>query len=156
MTDREVAKVSIKLPLLWKDNVEIWFINLESQFAIAAITASQTKFHYIVASLDSEISSFISNVLKKSPVDDLYIVLKTRLISQFSESESVRIRTLLSDLSLGDQKPSQLLHEMTLLAADKISDDRIKALVVPKITIVDSTKANFQLRRFAGIGTDSR
>ncbi|GBN21475.1 Transposon Ty3-G Gag-Pol polyprotein, partial [Araneus ventricosus] len=135
MTDQEVAKVSIKLPPLWKDNVEIWFTNLESQFAIAGITASRTKFHYIVASLDSEISSMISDVLKKPPADDPYTVLKTRLISQFSESESVRIRTLLSDLSLGDQRPSQLLHKMTLLAADKISDDVLRLLWLQRLPL---------------------
>ncbi|GBN91576.1 hypothetical protein AVEN_126974-1 [Araneus ventricosus] len=135
MTDQEVARVSIKLPPLWKDNVEIWFTNLESQFAIAGITASRTKFHYIVASLDSEISSMISDVLKKPLTDDPYTVLKTRLISQFSESESVRIRTLLSDLSLGDQKPSQILHKMTLLAADKISDDVLRLLWLQRLPL---------------------
>ncbi|GBL85011.1 hypothetical protein AVEN_56096-1 [Araneus ventricosus] len=135
MTDQEVAKVSIKLSPLWKDNVEIWFTNLESQFAIAGITASRTKFHCIVASLDSEISSMISDVLKKPPADDPYTVLKTRLISQFSESESVRIRTLLSDLSLGDQRPSQLLHKMTLLAADKISDDVLRLLWLQRLPL---------------------
>ncbi|GBL89901.1 hypothetical protein AVEN_213527-1 [Araneus ventricosus] len=77
----------------------------------------------------------ISDVLKKPLTDDPYTVLKTRLISQFSESESVRIRTLLSDLSLGDQKLSQLLHKMTLLAADKISDDVLRLLWLQRLPL---------------------
>ncbi|GBL75030.1 hypothetical protein AVEN_243822-1 [Araneus ventricosus] len=123
MVYNEVARISITLHPLWKDNIEILFANLESQFAIAGITASQTKFHHIVTSLDSEISSLISDILKKPPVDDPYTFLKTWLMSQFLESESVCIRTLLSNLSLGDQKSSQLLHKMRQPAANKVSDD---------------------------------
>ncbi|GBM88556.1 hypothetical protein AVEN_86745-1 [Araneus ventricosus] len=64
MVDKGVARFSVKLLPLWRDNAEIWFTNLEYQIEIVGITASQTKFHHIVASLDSEISSLISNIYR--------------------------------------------------------------------------------------------
>ncbi|GBL94814.1 hypothetical protein AVEN_18076-1, partial [Araneus ventricosus] len=69
----------------------------------------------------------ISDVLKRPPVGDPYTILKTRLISQVSESES--------DLSLGHQTPSQLLHKMTPLAVYKISDDVLRLLWLQRLPL---------------------
>nr|GBN55205.1 hypothetical protein AVEN_2801-1 [Araneus ventricosus] len=65
----------------------------------------------------------------------LILSLKHDLSVSSSESENVRIRTLLSDLSLGDQKPSQLLHKMTLLAAGKISNDVLRLFWLQRLPL---------------------
>ncbi len=128
-------RVAVKTPPVWRDNIELWFSNIESQFALAAITADDTKFHYVVSALDSELSSFVADIITNPPAENHYVALKKRLIDQFSDSESARIRTLLSDMSLGDLRPSQLLHKMTQLAATKVSDDVLKMLWLQRLPL---------------------
>ncbi|GBM02615.1 hypothetical protein AVEN_258925-1 [Araneus ventricosus] len=93
---------------------------MESQFAIAFITITKTKFRKIIASLADNL---LSNAIIKSPSnDDSHSAVKMRLINLFPESENARIRTLLSEMLLDCQKPSQLLRKMIQLALDKVSD----------------------------------
>lgn len=134
-TESEVARVSVKPPPFWRDNVELWFANVESQFVITGITKDDTKFHHLVAALDSDLASYVADVIKNPPKENSYDTLKKRLIEQFTESETVRIRTLLSDMLLGDLRPSQLLHKMTQLAENRLSDDILKMLWVQRLPL---------------------
>ncbi|XP_071043870.1 uncharacterized protein [Parasteatoda tepidariorum] len=134
-TDTEVMRVAVETPPVWRDNIELWFSNIESQFEIATITADGTKFHHVVSALDSELSSFVSDIIKNPPAEDSYVALKKRLIDQFSDSESARIRILLSDMSLGDLRQSQLLHKMTHLSATKVSDEVLKMLWLQRLPL---------------------
>lgn len=124
----ELARLAFKPPPVWKDNVEMWILQIESQFIVAGIKDEKTKFHSVVASLDGDILTYVSDIVKNPSATTPYSDLKKRLIQRFSESESAKLRTLMSDLELGDKKPSQLLHEMKVLAGDKFTDDALKIL----------------------------
>ncbi|KAI5718458.1 hypothetical protein M8J77_021475 [Diaphorina citri] len=127
-----VSKVSIKIPPFWKKNVEIWFLQVESQFSISGITTEVTKYHHIVASLDSEVAETVSDLICKPLSNQPYTDLKNRLITQFSKSEQTKLR-LLQELELGDRKPSVLLQHMRALSGNNMSDTFLKSLFVQRM-----------------------
>lgn len=124
----QVAKLGVKLPPLWKSNIKLWFAQAESNFELSGITVDSTKYNNIVAAIDPETLSAVSDILLNPPSHDKYKTLKDRLIQEFSESENKQIRKLLSELQLGDEKPSHLLRKMQQLAKDSITDEFLKSL----------------------------
>ncbi|GFT99473.1 hypothetical protein TNCV_3239271 [Trichonephila clavipes] len=65
----------------------------------------------LVANLDAETLSYVSDIVLSPPNSDKYHTLSQRLITQFSDSETQKIKKLLTDLQLGDEKPSHLLRK---------------------------------------------
>lgn len=96
----------------------MWFAHLESQFSLASIIDAKTKFHHVVSAIEGESSTYVADVvtdnvsLKLCPWKKRHRMLLNRLIQQFLEYESIRIHSLLCDMTLGDQNPSQLLRKM--------------------------------------------
>ena len=43
--------VAVKLPPFWLDNIQTWLVQTKSQFRLKGVTASQTKFDYVVQSM---------------------------------------------------------------------------------------------------------
>ena len=82
-----VEAYSIKIPPFWPSDPQVWFIQVEAQFAARGIMAQQTKYHHIVASLSPEIATEIRDLLLKTPEDHPYAVLKEKLIELTVESE---------------------------------------------------------------------
>lgn len=127
-TETQIAHVAIKPPTFWKNNPTLWFIRLEAQFSLAKITAEDTKFNHVVAALDADVLTSVSDILINPPQNHPYETIKKRLIDSHSESESSRIRTLLQGLELGDQRPSQLLARMRSLAGSAVGEALLKSL----------------------------
>ncbi|GBN35833.1 hypothetical protein AVEN_33761-1 [Araneus ventricosus] len=124
----EIVRVAFKSPPLFRNSVELWFSQIESQFLIAGISQEETKFHHVVAILEEDILTLVSDLVRCRPNDNPYRQLKNRLITQLADSESVRLRNLFSDMQLGDKKPSQLLHEMQDLSLGEIEESVMRML----------------------------
>ncbi|GFQ68293.1 transposon Ty3-G Gag-Pol polyprotein [Trichonephila clavata] len=107
----EANKVSVKIPPFWEEKPEIWFFQVEAQFSIANINQEETKFNYIVVQLDPKFIENIWNIIQSNEKNK-YSCAKSRLLSTFKRSEEKSIKKLLTGISLGDMKPSQLLREM--------------------------------------------
>lgn len=114
-----VNAASLKLPQLWIQDVDGWFLHIESQFVLRGITAEATKFHYVVASLDSSVSSKVRSILRQPPS---YSALKTALLSKYSLTLFERAAQIRAISSLGGRKPSEVMDEMLLLLGDNESD----------------------------------
>ncbi|GFV22557.1 uncharacterized protein TNCV_2077491 [Trichonephila clavipes] len=81
-------------------------------FTFSGISSDDTKYSALVANLDAETLSYVSDIVLSPPKSDKYQTLSQRLITQFSDSETQTIKKLLTDLQLGDEKPSHLLRKM--------------------------------------------
>lgn len=130
-----IARVSVKVPSFWKPDPKIWFIQLEAQFRNAGITSDQTKYDYVVSSIEADILTRVTDILLDPPQDDKYNAIKNRLISLYSETETQQIQKLLSEMELGDKKPSQLLCEMRNLAGTKVTDPFLKTLWLQRLPV---------------------
>ncbi|KAL7724852.1 hypothetical protein ACLKA6_012837 [Drosophila palustris] len=63
----------------------------------------------------------------------MYGNLKRNIIERFCESEQKKIQKLLSDIDLGDRRPTQLLNELRGLAKDRINEDFLKSLWMQRL-----------------------
>lgn len=128
-----VERVSVKVPPFWKTNPKLWFSQIESQFFTSKITVDATKFHTVVAAVESSILSQVSDIIINPPAERMYDTLKERLILQYSDSEQKRLKTLLMDIELGDKKPSTLLREMRDLSGGGLTDEMLKSLWLQRL-----------------------
>ncbi|XP_075148041.1 uncharacterized protein LOC142222011 [Haematobia irritans] len=112
----EISRVAVKVPRFWRQNPRLWFRQLESQFITSGITADETKFHTLVGSIESNILNHVSHIVENPPEENKYRTLKDALLNEFVESEEKRLRPLLENVSIGDNKPSVLLKEMRELS----------------------------------------
>ncbi|XP_050357851.1 uncharacterized protein LOC126778406 [Nymphalis io] len=62
------------------------------------------------------------------PQTKKYDTLKSRLLAVYEESENRQLQKLLSEIDLGDEKPSQLLRRMRDLARRKIPDETLSIM----------------------------
>lgn len=129
----QIAYVGVKPPPFWKTNPSLWFLRLEAQFALAKITCETTKFNYVVAAVDADILSSVSDIIVTPPTDTPYDTLKKRLIESHSESEDSKIRTLLQGVELGDSRPSHLLTRMRALAGNAVGEPLLKSLWLARL-----------------------
>ena len=118
-SDNSVAAVSLKLPTFWTQQPSIWFAQTEAQFAIRKIVTEETKYYHVVAALDQETATRVSDLLQAIPTSEPYTTLKNRLVNTFDLSDYERASALLHLTPLGDQKPSQLMDKMLSLLGSK-------------------------------------
>ncbi|GFV82681.1 retrovirus-related Pol polyprotein from transposon opus [Trichonephila clavipes] len=124
----EVARIALRLPPFWKSNVRLWIAQCDHAFTFSGISSDDTKYSSLVANLDAETLSYVSDIVLSPPNSDKYHTLSQRLITQFSDSETQKIKKLLTDLQLGDEKPSHLLRIMKELSNGQLQDDFLQSL----------------------------
>lgn len=129
----EISKVSVRAPPFWRANPALWFCQLEAQFEINRITSDKSRYYAVVAAIESTVLHQVSDLVLNPPQNNLYAGLKARLLDVFAESEQSRLKKLLGELELRDQKPSYLLREMKNLAGQSISAEILKTLWLQRL-----------------------
>lgn len=122
----QMAAVSVlsRIADFWCDQPQLWFVQTEAILAPQKLN-DETKFNLVVGKLGKDVIQQVSDLLRDPPATHKFDALKTRLISVYEESENRQFEKLLSQMELGEQKPSQLLRRMRDLARGKISDDTL-------------------------------
>lgn len=133
--DMHVDRVVIKPPPFWKADPNLWFLQLEAQFQINNITSDLKKYNYVISSIDTEILSQVTDYIHSPPESQKYEGIKKKLIAIFSDSKEKQLRKLLSEMELGDRKPSQLLNEMRRLGSSSVSSDLLKTLWMQRLPV---------------------
>lgn len=110
--------VALKLPTFWSHQPQIWFVQAEAQFILRNITDDTTKYYYLVAALDQNTASRITDLLARPPAENKYASLKKRLLATFDLGKRERASKLLHVQPIGDQKPSELMDSMLTLLGD--------------------------------------
>lgn len=151
---REVFRVGVKPPTFCKEQPDIYFIQMESQFAVAGIKVDETMYHHVISSLEPQYLLQVADIIRNPPSQGKYQAVKKSLIAEYTDSDHRKLRKLIKEIELGDLKPSQLLKRMKDLAGDKISDDALKSLWMERlpetvrsvVTIVDGNSAQMALQ----------
>lgn len=117
-----IAKINY--PDFDPDDVDTWFICLEAAFSVNQVKQDKQKFYAVIVALGPRAKFFHSAIAKcnESANNDRYDTIKAAAIAHFRPSETQRLTSLLSGMTLGDQKPSILLSEMKRLGGDGCTD----------------------------------
>ena len=108
-----VNTVAVKVPEPWKSRVRGWFAQMEAQFTTKGISASLTKYYYVVKALNKSCIKCIP-YLMTPPAEDPYKVLKNKLIELY-DLDNFEWAELLPHgpaPTAGDMRPSQLMDWM--------------------------------------------
>ncbi|GFY60968.1 uncharacterized protein TNIN_238241 [Trichonephila inaurata madagascariensis] len=123
-----VGRIALRLPVFWRNNVALWIRQCDSAFILSQITQVETKYAALVSMLDPVTLSHVSNIILSPPAENKYVTLSDRLIREFADSEHQKIKKLLIELQLGDDKPSHLLRKMKELSGGQLQDEFLKKL----------------------------
>ena len=126
---QQINSVSIKLPEFWTKSPEVWFARVEAQFNTKNITQDQTRYDYVVSSLDINTAEEIQSLLVNPPHLDKYGSLKKALIKTFGKSQTQKDTELLNLNGLGDKRPTALLRKINALNDDPVTLKRALFLV---------------------------
>ncbi|CAB0013452.1 unnamed protein product [Nesidiocoris tenuis] len=133
--EHEVGRKYVKLPPFWRNRPDLWFAQVEANFDLAGITKDIIRYNNVIGQLDQDVMEHVSDIISKPPAFDLYPNLKARIIDIFAESEERKLRKLLVEAELGDQRPSQLLRKMKDLAAGRVSDEVLRSLWLQRLPV---------------------
>lgn len=126
---RDLAAMSLssKIPEFWTDRPTLWFLQAEAMLAPQHLS-DQVKFNLIITKLSKDTIAQVTDILLKPPSTEKFKALKDRLIQVYEETENRQIQKLISEMELGEQKPSQLLRRMRELAKDRVPDETLNVL----------------------------
>jgi len=123
-----VNRVAIKIPPFWADEPELWFAQLEGQFALGGITQDATKYAYVLANIETRHAKEVKDLITSPPASNKYEALKKAFIQRLSASQEQQIRQLLEHEEMGDRRPSQFLRHLQTLARTTIPEQLLRTL----------------------------
>lgn len=112
------------------------FHQLESWMALNGYVSDDEKFNALKVFIEPETYDAVASLIYSPPINNKYDTLKSAIIKAFTDSETKNIHKLLSELQLGDRRPSQLLTEMFRLykgPKDKIFRELFLARLPPNV-----------------------
>ncbi|GFT30539.1 hypothetical protein TNCV_2378041 [Trichonephila clavipes] len=59
----EVARIALRMPPFWKSNVRLWIAQCDHAFTFSGISSDDTKYSALVANLDAETLSYVSDIV---------------------------------------------------------------------------------------------
>lgn len=133
--ETHISHVAMRVPVFSTNNVKLFFVQLEANFANSGIIQEKTRFNTLVSALDIEILKYASDLVFNQPKESPYTSLKQRLIQEFEFSEIKKVKTLLQDLELAEKKPSHLLREMRELSGSQLDETFLKNFWLSKLPL---------------------
>jgi hypothetical protein len=119
---------------------------------LAGITQEKTKYNHALTVLFPEAANEVSDIITDTkPSDETpYTKLKNAIITRLSQTETQKLKELLSNCELGSRKPTQLVrHAKTLVGAGPtkpVNDQVLRELFLQNMPHADRASARFDLR----------
>lgn len=130
VTAAVAAMAHTRLPALWRNAVNEWFVHAEAVFANQRIRADTSRVNIVVSALDQEgVRAILDLVGPNASYNDV----KHRLITTFSVPQAMRFRSIVQPGGMGDRRPSQLLRDMRAVLPDGIGDAALKEFWLQKL-----------------------
>lgn len=124
--------VHARISDFWTTQPRLWFHQFEA--IVNPQKASDLhKYQLVIAKLGRDELGQISDILENPPDSNKYDTLRSRLISAYEESETKQLQKLLTEIELGDQKPSQLLRKMRELGRNRVPEETLKILWIGRL-----------------------
>lgn len=150
----------IPFPVMKKDNIEMWFVQVEHWFQNYNVVDQKSKFRYIVPALEADQLTQVFDSINHPLVGFEFDNLKQAIIKTYADSEQRRIQKLIAGFKLGDYKPTQLLniirkHSENIYHRDSASVRQLWMNSLPEAVQVSMTAAmavapaNTSLQTFA-------
>ena len=124
--DLTINAVGVKLPALWPDNPNKWFLYCERKFRLHNISKQQTMFDHCIQAMTAEQTDVVMDLMERGPSPTCYDDLKTAYIERRTPTTAERIQRLrkLGPLT-SDQRPSDLLRLIERILWRNIYGDEI-------------------------------
>ena len=110
-----------------------WFRQLEAIFALSNVTDDAVMFAHLQAHINPAILQEVSEFFANIPTTNKYQALKDKITSKYTELRDRQVLQLLEGLTLGDQKPSELLGEFPRLTRTDVSDNVLRTMFIKKL-----------------------
>ncbi|XP_058118076.1 uncharacterized protein LOC131284687 [Anopheles ziemanni] len=130
-----VNTMRLKPPELDTTDIHTFFYALENWFDAWNIAPSHhvKRFNILKTQIPTRILPQLRHLLDNVPNVERYEAAKRTIVQHFEESQRSRLHRLLSDMNLGDRKPSQQLAEMRRTANGAISDSMLVDLWIGRL-----------------------
>ena len=129
-----MARLQVKPPPFYRKSPELWFKQMESQFFLAGIQSSITKYHHAMAALPEEVMCNITDSLSFCDYD----ALKTAVLDSLKANRFQLIDEAMATLELGDRKPSHLVNEIQRRFSEvgvKVDDTIVKSRLLSALPL---------------------
>lgn len=118
----------LPIPPLTENAVEAYFMSLDFWFAASGVTNDLRKYNTVMAQVPPTKLLELTEIVRATPANGKYDYIKTQLIQHFTDSQTKRLQRVLSDMPLGDKKPSQLYHDMARVAGTALDETALRDL----------------------------
>lgn len=136
----QVAGAAVSLECFVPAYAEAWFRKAEAKFADCNVTREHTKYRKVLQALPVEMISKLHAFLEDDPLkgEQPYSRLKQTLLEMYKKTTSEQLTALFEALTLGDQRPSDLLNEMLRRAGRDVSEKFLEPMWLSKLPVVVS------------------
>lgn len=114
-------------------NVDAWFKSLEHWFRATGIHDEASRCDAVLASIEPNVLDQIDEQFVGVPDEGKFALVKRVLIAHYADSEQRKLNRLLSELPLGDKRPSELFFEMKKIAGRILGDSALKGLWIQRL-----------------------
>lgn len=123
----------MQLPRISKVHPEHSFGQLECYMSKNNIISDDDKFGVLQLAIEPETTAHVSTIIENPPSIDRYKTLKDAIIKLYAESQTIKMRKLLSQTKFRSTKPSLILSEMRQLHPNHGENEIFKSLFLERL-----------------------
>lgn len=116
------------MPKLDSQHADVWFTALDYWFRASGVVEDDQKFEIVMSAIGTSGLMQMQHTLTDEPPVAKYQWARQRITAHFADSEQRRLNRLLSEMPLGDRRPSELYNEMRRVAGNVLGEAALKGL----------------------------